>query len=146
MFLSCTLITFCSESRCWKQYSFLCHVLHMRESQRERESPEQALNARRNGPQSLKLQGLQAEQGSIINIQQLAGGNADGGGVLWQQQRTPLLECFWQGRLIPGTRIESLPFIEVCTQRVMSFSMLTCHLTHTLTFMTPCTSKSEAAA
>ena len=37
----------------------------------------------------------------------------DTGGVLWQQQRTPLMECFWQGRLIPGTRIESLPFIEV---------------------------------
>ena len=40
-------------------------------------------------------------------------GSEDGGGALWQQQRASLLECFWVGRLIPGTRIETLPFIEV---------------------------------
>ena len=31
---------------------------------------------------------------------------------LWQRSRAPLFEAFWQGRLIPGARIESLPFIE----------------------------------
>ena len=33
---------------------------------------------------------------------------------LWQRSRAPLFEAFWQGRLIPGARIESLPFIEAC--------------------------------
>lgn len=33
---------------------------------------------------------------------------------LWQRSKAPLFEAFWQGRLIPGARIESLPFIEVC--------------------------------
>ena len=32
---------------------------------------------------------------------------------LWQRSKAPLFEAFWQGRLIPGARIESLPFIEV---------------------------------
>ena len=26
----------------------------------------------------------------------------------------PIFETFWQGRLIPGARIDTLPFIEVC--------------------------------
>ncbi|KAK9800826.1 hypothetical protein WJX73_002958 [Symbiochloris irregularis] len=40
-------------------------------------------------------------------------GEEEGGRIaLWQRSRAPLLECFWQGRLIPGSRVESLPFIE----------------------------------
>lgn len=31
---------------------------------------------------------------------------------LLQRAKAPLFEAFWQGRLIPGARIESLPFIE----------------------------------
>ena len=42
-----------------------------------------------------------------------AEGEDDGRLALWQRSRAPLLECFWQGRLIPGSRVESLPFIEV---------------------------------
>jgi hypothetical protein len=31
---------------------------------------------------------------------------------LWARSRAALFSAFWQGRLIPGARIESLPFIE----------------------------------
>lgn len=31
--------------------------------------------------------------------------------------RTPIFEAFWQGRLIPGARIDSLPFIESVRQK-----------------------------
>lgn len=41
-----------------------------------------------------------------------AGGTA---GKAIQQSSSPMFEAFWQGRLIPGARIDSLPFIEVCT-------------------------------
>lgn len=43
------------------------------------------------------------------------GEGSDGRMSLWQRSRAPLLECYWQGRLIPGARVESLPFIEVCS-------------------------------
>lgn len=29
------------------------------------------------------------------------------------QASCPMFEAFWQGRLIPGARIDSLPFVEV---------------------------------
>lgn len=31
---------------------------------------------------------------------------------MWVPGGAPLFEAFWQGRLIPGARIESLPFVE----------------------------------
>jgi hypothetical protein len=40
-------------------------------------------------------------------------GNEDEEMPLLLRSRAPLFEAFWQGRLIPGARIESLPFIEV---------------------------------
>jgi len=40
-------------------------------------------------------------------------GNEDEEVPLLLRSRAPLFEAFWQGRLIPGARIESLPFIEV---------------------------------
>jgi structural maintenance of chromosomes flexible hinge domain-containing protein 1 len=47
----------------------------------------------------------------------------DGGGVSEDEEvevaawRAPIFEAFWQGRLIPGARIESLPFIETVRQK-----------------------------
>lgn len=40
-------------------------------------------------------------------------GEEEGDVSIWQRSSAPLFEAFWQGRLIPGARIESLPFIEV---------------------------------
>ncbi|KAK9820414.1 hypothetical protein WJX72_010046 [[Myrmecia] bisecta] len=31
---------------------------------------------------------------------------------MWQRSKSPLFEAFWMGRLIPGARVDSLPFIE----------------------------------
>jgi hypothetical protein len=39
-------------------------------------------------------------------------GEAEEAAPLWQRSRAPLFSAFWQGRLIPGARVESLPFIE----------------------------------
>lgn len=42
------------------------------------------------------------------------GGDDDLESSLLQRIKAPIFEAFWQGRLIPGSRIDSLPFIEVC--------------------------------
>ena len=46
---------------------------------------------------------------------QCLGGNGDGGAAARAvlQASCPMFEAFWQGRLIPGARIDSLPFVEV---------------------------------
>lgn len=56
-----------------------------------------------------------------MHATQAPGGGRDGdgsdgeeGGVLLQ---APIFEAFWQGRLIPGARIDTLPFIEAVRQK-----------------------------
>ena len=46
---------------------------------------------------------------------QCLGGNGDSGAAARAvlQASCPMFEAFWQGRLIPGARIDSLPFVEV---------------------------------
>lgn len=46
-------------------------------------------------------------------IQAHAAGDSTSAGKALQQASSPMFEAFWQGRLIPGARIDSLPFIEV---------------------------------
>ena len=48
------------------------------------------------------------------------GSEAEDGPPLWARSRAPLLSAFWQGRLIPGARIESLPFIEARARSTLS--------------------------
>ncbi len=44
-----------------------------------------------------------------------AGSQSEGGAAAraFIQASCPMFEAFWQGRLIPGARIDSLPFVEV---------------------------------
>ena len=42
-----------------------------------------------------------------------AGGDSNAAARALLQASCPMFEAFWQGRLIPGARIDSLPFIEV---------------------------------
>ena len=48
-------------------------------------------------------------------VLQCLGGNGDSGTAARAllQASCPMFEAFWQGRLIPGARIDSLPFVEV---------------------------------
>ena len=45
----------------------------------------------------------------------LAGSQSEGDAAAraFIQASCPMFEAFWQGRLIPGARIDSLPFVEV---------------------------------
>lgn len=42
-----------------------------------------------------------------------AGGDSNAAARAVLQASCPMFEAFWQGRLIPGARIDSLPFVEV---------------------------------
>lgn len=46
---------------------------------------------------------------------QFLGGSGDSSAAAraLMQASCPMFEAFWQGRLIPGARIDSLPFVEV---------------------------------
>ena len=55
-----------------------------------------------------------------------SGGGAGGGGMVEDDdddegpdawQTAPIFEAFWQGRLIPGARIDTLPFVESVRQK-----------------------------
>lgn len=46
-----------------------------------------------------------------------AGAASDDEDGSMQAWRAPIFEAFWQGRLIPGARIETLPFIEAIRQK-----------------------------
>lgn len=42
----------------------------------------------------------------------------------------PLFDAFWQGRLIPGAQIESLPFIEVMFRSICLKDTCPCQMCH----------------
>lgn len=59
----------------------------------------------------------------LANPSKPAGSQSEGGAAAraFIQASCPMFEAFWQGRLIPGARIDSLPFVEarlICCVRV----------------------------
>lgn len=56
-----------------------------------------------------------------------AGGDSNAAARALLQASCPMFEAFWQGRLIPGARIDSLPFVEVrqsCNFRTRSLGVI----------------------
>ena len=51
----------------------------------------------------------------LADPSKLAGSQSEGSAAAraFIQASCPMFEAFWQGRLIPGARIDSLPFVEV---------------------------------
>ncbi len=49
-------------------------------------------------------------------------------GTALTRSLVPLFDAYWQGRLIPGAQIESLPFIEVSACSCSSMFMCQLHL------------------
>lgn len=58
---------------------------------------------------------LAVESLVIMALSILAGSQSEGDAAAraFIQASCPMFEAFWQGRLIPGARIDSLPFVEV---------------------------------
>lgn len=78
----------------------------------------------RGGPtQALQRGGATQAQRGTQALGRAAGGGGgeeeeddeDGDALGWQTH--PIFEAFWQGRLIPGARIDTLPFIESVRQK-----------------------------
>lgn len=68
------------------------------------------------GPGATQFGATRATQGGHHSgsSQEGVSDDEDGAPGAW---RAPIFEAFWQGRLIPGARIESLPFIEAVRQK-----------------------------